>query len=327
MWSVWQSGFHERGSTNLSLQPEEAGALALPLMKLKDYEIVLHLGLPKTGTTALQTHLFPKLKGVRYFGVKHPRREEQNHGFDQVRAFVLFGKGKLEEMRALVDKEVHSNSTLLISEEEIMIGSLPGGHQGDAVGTSWKIKLIRLASLFEGRKVLTVVTLRSFKQGVFSYYCELYPLLSGQKNIPYLIKQSDLFGIWRFNELEEAIRSTFGNEVCWRSFPDNLSPKALEEDWGLDQPLSLPQTNRKVKTSTHVIKSRKTGFLLEIAHKTNAARLRKILIRAHHVGLDWTWNKQIKIPLWGPGLWDAMKDVESAAEEVFDRVCSLKEEK
>ena len=130
--------------TNLSLQPDESGALALPLMKLKDYEIVLHLGLPKTGTTSLQKHLFPTLQGVRYWGVKHPRRDGQKLGFEKLRAFVLFGKGKPEEVRALIDKDITPHSTLLISEEEIMIGSLPGSHESDATGTSWKLSLIHI---------------------------------------------------------------------------------------------------------------------------------------------------------------------------------------
>ena len=289
-------------------------------MALRDYDIILHLGLPKTGTTALQQHLFPGLDSVQYLGVQQPRNQAQNELFLLLRAYAIFGKGDLNVVRKALNDAVCTGRPLLFSEEEVLIGQLDGSEKHSAMGTSWKTKLKRLKDAVSGLETRVVVTLRDFRQGVFSYYSELIPSIGPNLNPVTLVQQSDLFGIWRFRELEQELEAHFGMEnVLWSHFPESVAPTGIRQVWEVERPEGLPRVNTKTKLKDRTVHLENTGFLREAAKRVSWLPLKKALRRLHHEGLDITWKKAHPVEQWSPNMWAELSHLEQEAQEVMSR--------
>lgn len=299
---------------------DSEAALDLLKMALRDYDIILHLGLPKTGTTALQQHLFPGLDSVEYLGVQQPRNRVQHELFLLLRAYVIFGKGDLDVVRKALNEAVGKGQPLLFSEEEVLIGQLDGSEQHTAMGTSWKTKLKRLKNAVSGFKTGAVVTLRDFRQGVFSYYSELIPSIGPNRNPVTLVQESDLFGIWRFPELEQELAAHFGLEnVMWSHFPECVSPEGIRQIWEVERPEGLPRTNAKAKDKDRTIHLENTGLLREAAKRVPWLPLKKALRRLHHEGLDIRWKQPHHVEPWSPKMWAQLSHIEEDAREVMSR--------
>ncbi len=274
------------------------------------FDAVLHVGLPKTATTTLQQHLFPSLDKFNFLGVKQPRNSEHGEAFVLLRQYVLRGKGNLDHLRHQLKIERAKGLPLLFSEEEVLIGNLDGAEPETAMTMSWKGKVSRLADAFEGMDVQVVVALRDFRQGVFSYYTELYPSIGSSFDPAELVRTSDLFGIWRFEELEATLTSHFGEALRWTSFPACMAPEALVELWGADGGVPLPNTNTKQKSAHHVVQFESTGLFLELSRKTDARRVKKGLRWLHEAGFDWKWRRKQLVKRWSEEIWGELADVE-----------------
>ena len=289
-------------------------------MALSDYDIILHLGLPKTGTTALQQHLFPELESVQYLGVRQPRNQSQHELFSLLRSHVLFGKGDRNAVQQALNHEVCVGRPLLFSEEEVLIGQLDGSEKETAMSTSWKQKLKRLSDVVDGLDTLVVISLRDFRQGVYSYYSELIPAIGYDRNPVSLVQDSDLFGIWRFGELEKELAGRFGmKNIVWRRFPECMSPQGIAQTWEVKKPKELPRTNTKTKhkdSTTHV---ETTGILREVSKRTSWLPLKKALRRLHDEGLDIKWKRIHRVDRWSPKIWEELSHIEKDAMEVMSR--------
>lgn len=289
-------------------------------MALRDHDIILHLGLPKTGTTALQQHLFPGLTSIQYLGVRQPRSEAQNELFTMLRAYVLFGKGELHVVRRALNESVRTGCPLLFSEEEVLIGQLDGSDRDAAMGTSWKTKLKRLKDSVSGYKTRVVVSLRDFRQGVFSYYSELIPFIGHDRSPVELVQQSDLFGIWRFRELEKELEAHFGLEnVTWSHFPECLTPSGIQEIWEVEKPEELPRTNSKTKFKDSIVHLETTGLLREASKRLRWRPLNKAFRRLHREGFDIKWKRHHRVEPWSPRIWSQLSIVEQEAMDVLSR--------
>ena len=289
-------------------------------MALRDYDIILHLGLPKTGTTALQQHLFPGLTSVQYLGVQQPRNQAQHELFLLLRAYVIFGKGDLGVVRKSLNDAVCKGKPLLFSEEEVLIGQLDGSEQHTAMSTSWKTKLNRLKEAVSEMETRVVVTLRDFRQGVFSYYSELIPSIGPNRNPVTLVQKSDLFGIWRFLELEHELAAHFGLEnVMWGHFPECVAPAGILQVWEVERPEGLPRANTKAKFKDRTVHLENTGLLREAAKRVPWLPLKKALRRLHQEGLDITWKRHHRVDQWSPKMWEQLSHLEQDAKEVMSR--------
>jgi len=286
-----------------------------------EYDVILHLGLPKTGTTTLQQHFFPHLDAVNYFGVLQPRQHNGSASFNALKSFVVFGKGRLEDARRILDEEIKKGLPVLISEEEILIGQFHGAQKGDATSVSYKEKIERLANVVEGRKTLAVVALREFRSGLFSYYVELSHLFGPKEDIPSLVKSSDLFGIWRYPELETTLTDAFGSDVVWQRFPDNMKPATLQAFWGAEASVTLPRSNSRVKSPTHVEHTSTQGLLLMASRAAPTSKLGKLFRHLHRMGWDLKWKKRAQVPFWGPEVWEQFAQIEAASNTTMDKVC------
>jgi hypothetical protein len=289
-------------------------------MAPKGFDAVIHLGLPKTATTTLQKHLFPLLDNVNVLGVRQPRTLDQNEAFVCLRQYVLRGKGDVQRVRHQLKAERAKGLPLLVSEEEVLIGSLDGAEPETAMATSWKSKVSRLAEAFEGMNVQVVVALRDFRQGTFSYYTELYPSIGDSFDPIELVRSSDLFGIWRFEELESTLTAHFGKSLRWTCFPACMSPEALVELWGADGGTRLPKTNTKQKSAHHVIQVESTGILLELSRRTNVLLVKKGLRLLHEFGLDWKWRRKQVVKQWSEEIWSELAEVEKQSNSTMAKL-------
>ena len=105
------------------------------------HRLVIHLGLPKTATTSLQTHIFPQLPG--YLGLFYPGRRSTSTIFQElwdlyVRGDLIKGKRVLEvdgrpvpgtALETRVKEVVASDQDILLwSDEGLSLWRSPPGH-------------------------------------------------------------------------------------------------------------------------------------------------------------------------------------------------------
>lgn len=137
-------------------------------------KIIIHIGLPKTATTTLQTDVFPKLntKQIRYLGVFHPRSAATRHSlFEQFYDAVMTGES-ISELRETMGIQTGRGVSLLISEELITSSS---------AGITWRKKLSNLRQIVQGLNYELILTVREPASALFSYYCEMYPNIDSDR--------------------------------------------------------------------------------------------------------------------------------------------------
>lgn len=132
-------------------------------------QAVLHIGLPKTGTTALQQHFFPALPDNRftYIGTDQPR---PNRGGVAYRAIMdaLNCPADIRDVRVYQAQaqlaQLPQQKTLVLSEELITVDGL----------VPWQEKVARLGKIFSYHTCTLVMTVREPRSGLFSLYVELF---------------------------------------------------------------------------------------------------------------------------------------------------------
>lgn len=216
-------------------------------------DLILHVGLPKTGTTALQNDFFPQYKG--YLGapgyVENPGNHFEsfrkvyfpfrNHADFTVRVWTVSAKAWWEHARTL------SPTPLVLSDEGLCRWRLPSHAAGwpflDAPiglpevrqGRAPLPQLVEaLSTALEGSaRVRVILTIRNQSDFLSSLYAELGPemqipsQLDFETGTRYLIREGDAFIDWNF--LVADLRSTLGPEnllVC--VFEDGLPQIASE---------------------------------------------------------------------------------------------------
>lgn len=128
--------------------------------------LLVHVGLPKTATTTLQTQYFPCLPPdqVRYLGVRQPRSRGQEDLYLLLLAAVSEGveDPRLHQgLARLLDQGLH----VVVSEEMFTVSTLKGA--------GWQLKLQRLAHILQRYDHALLVTVREPVHATFSYYVEL----------------------------------------------------------------------------------------------------------------------------------------------------------
>jgi hypothetical protein len=88
-------------------------------------KIFIHVGYPKTGTTTLQKHFFPKIEEIQYLGKRY--RGKEPFLFEQsvinTLIFNKFDTIHFDAIQAVFDEVIYGNCSIL-SEESILFNSL-----------------------------------------------------------------------------------------------------------------------------------------------------------------------------------------------------------
>lgn len=176
--------------------------------------IIVHIGLPKTATTALQHDLFPQLANpsTLYLGVRQPREGNPQHHLYKDFIAAVNGAETMETVREELRRHMNDGQTLLLSEEMLTV-SQPG--------ISWRHKLRRLALLLKDLDYALIVTVREPATALFSYYAELYPQFSRRGSFMECALQDDDMRIYHYQSLSDALLNVFERDrITVLSFED-----------------------------------------------------------------------------------------------------------
>lgn len=276
-----------------------------PFNPLPDTDLILHLGLPKTATSSLQQDMFPFLKDRHFIGAQSPRDYvKQTAFFKTISAYVTQEKGNLKELRSALRAHIDAHGPVLISEECFVIGA--GQHEGE----TWQTRIRRLEELTVGFSREVWVTLRSWRAGVESYYFEMANVtLTAQAPPPiWWITESNMFGIWRINELTEGLEA-LSCPVRWIPFDAISSGRFSQEVLNIQRPLR--QRNRSNESPGIRKKVFRYGILQRLASHTRSPHVRYLAngIR-HHVG-DLRFHKEVTMKRWTNEIWSQTTALEA----------------
>ncbi len=136
-------------------------------------QILIHIGLPKTATTALQKNFYPLVadETLKYVGVFQLRESQAAtklyHSFYNAVSY----RKDIEYVRQQLSAEFRSNVSVLISEEMFTVSQST---------VSWRDKLENIKHIVNGMDYKILVTVREPVSALFSYYVELYPRFSNR---------------------------------------------------------------------------------------------------------------------------------------------------
>jgi hypothetical protein len=178
-------------------------------------QIFVHIGLPKTATTTLQTDVFPALciEGVQYHGVFQPRNENKQNDLYTGFCEAVYDGASLEEVRSSLAGMLNAGTTIIFSEEMVTVS------EEDA---SWRVKLKNLADILGGLDYVLILTVREPAAALFSYYVELHDQLYKEKNsFLELAKNHESMHIFHYRKLTDELFLYFDRErVFVKSFED-----------------------------------------------------------------------------------------------------------
>lgn len=125
-------------------------------------KIYIHIGLPKTATTSLQTVLFPNLEKekINYLGLFQPRSSDKNHIINSLYNSIST-ENNMAEVQWLMQNELDKGIDVLVSEEMITVDN-------------WQEKIENLFKIVSKYNYQFIVTVREPVSAMFSYYVELY---------------------------------------------------------------------------------------------------------------------------------------------------------
>ncbi|WP_125199791.1 hypothetical protein [Guyparkeria sp. SCN-R1] len=167
--------------------------------------LVVHVGLPKTGTTYLQKKCFPKLVRATYFG-KHYEANESDKARHAFMRFLEGGGKQYERLKSefLGELDKAPSDVVLISDEMILV---------DTPKCTWQKKLARISDLRKDPRlggIEVVVIFRNPVDAAYSFYVECQALLSSTfPSYSMFVLQSNQAQIFNFDKLTTELSVNF----------------------------------------------------------------------------------------------------------------------
>lgn len=223
-------------------------------------KVYLHLGAPKTGSTAIQCNLFEKIAtqnhGLLYLG----KYKKQNNAiflrlceainkwptqqFDSM-CFLL-----REQMKMSLDACV---GNVLISDESFIVTSYT-----QAGRISVYEKIVRLAKVFDGVPVALILFLRNQPDACYSLYKELYETYIGVGGVslPPDLDGSweDVFSTYDYSSIVKLVESEFLLVDIYCNFFEDFKKNPLRESERL---LDFLEVDRSVLVDMPVVNNKK----------------------------------------------------------------------
>lgn len=163
----------------------------------------VHIGLPKTATSTLQTDVFPKLQDekLKYLGVDGDRREGKSSEIYYLFINAVESGREIECIRNKISDSLRE-CDLLLSEEMLTVSSAT---------VPWQVKLDRVAEILSGFDYTVIVSVREPVSAMFSYYIELYPRFAKMGFVESAMSHNDMF-IYHYEKLLQKLNQAFGVE-------------------------------------------------------------------------------------------------------------------
>ena len=275
-------------------------------------QIYVHVGLPKTATTTLQTQVLMGHSAWVYLGTQLPRVLNADADFRRFEAYVQRGEGLAEEVTsALVARHQHEGKPLMISEENLSIGSFEGYPKGHRLAHTMETKLNRLHEVLQGMDAVILVGLRPFRKAVFSAFVEYHAEWGRSIDNPEdLVLNSDVMGMYRYAELRDMLESRWPGRVHALDFTDIVRGELRWPgfSWRATEP--LPNTRRHPRVEG--------GVMREVVRKRPLLPLAKILAPWAPRLAKFTWSiclrHEVFVPLWTDDVWKRLKALEAESE-------------
>ena len=137
----------------------------------------IHIGLHKTGTTALQSDIFPNIPNIKYIGRNYRASVYGEELYENIVRYSFLGDIKSLNKNAIKNKieQALEQSNLLLSDEWF---TSDYDFYSSGKGVRWQEKIYRLGKITNGLPVKIIVTTREPVDAMFSMYCEM--LQAGQ---------------------------------------------------------------------------------------------------------------------------------------------------
>lgn len=163
-------------------------------------KIFVHIGLPKTATTTLQTDLFPNIvsDNLIYLGIRQPRNGmEQDIVYKKFMTAVNCGE-RINEVKIDIKNYLDKNISLIVSEEMIVV-------------REWKTKVQNLERIINEFDYEIILTVRSPEKAILSYYIELYEreFKDLRANFNDLALRHEYFKIYHYKYFLDFLESIF----------------------------------------------------------------------------------------------------------------------
>lgn len=275
-------------------------------------QIYVHIGLPKTATTTLQTQVLMGHPSWIYLGTQLPRVLNTDPDFARFVAFVQRGEGCADEVKcALLARHKQEGKPLMISEENLIIGAFDGYPQGHLMANTREAKLDRLSDVLQGLDVVLLVGLRPFRNVVFSAFVE-YQEQWGRSaaDAETLVQNSDVMGMYRYAQLRDELESRWPGRVHALDFADIVRGKVHWPGFFWQATSSLPNTRQHPKTEG--------GVKREIVRKRPFLPLAKALAPWAPQLAKSIWSVRMRnevfVPLWTDDMWESLRALEEESE-------------
>lgn len=167
-------------------------------------KVIVHIGLPKTATTTLQTQFFPALadnyKNILYTGVHQPRSQDEQSKLYRDICKAVFLSESIDKTKKTLRTLLNSGKTIIVSEEMFTVSQ----------GNCWREQLLNLSKLLQELDYQILVTVREPSTALFSFYTELYDrFLMKEQNFINVAKSEESFEIFHYQKLSDELLKLF----------------------------------------------------------------------------------------------------------------------
>lgn len=276
-------------------------------------QIYVHIGLPKTATTTLQTQVFMSHPDWVYLGTKLPRILNVDPTFKLLEGYVQRGEGRAEDVRNALRRRIElEGKPLFVSEENFSIGAFPGLAPGHRMAQTRRQKQARLAEVLDGLDVVVLVGLRRFRDAVYSAYVEYQDwYLDCGMTCEELVMTSDSLGMYRYADLRNELESLWPNRVHALDFDQVIKGRIAFPGFAWQQPSKpLPNMRQHPKSQHGVVRETKVQRPLKPIAELLASSMPQLS--------RWLWGlktaKRVVVPCWTDDVWETLSPLEQASE-------------
>jgi len=222
-------------------------------------KLILHLGPPKTATTALQIALIEKSGDYIYGGAAYPARDKADMA-SRLHKMCLFGPEDPEAAQnspiGEISEHLATGRDVLISEELFLV---------DGARATYVEKLSRLAELVAPLSPTVLLCLREPLEGVRSLYQELYAGIPLKEKLSFdAFIQSPQAEVFAYGDLANRLETLGFTDIRWVRFEDLVQGRVCYSDilgrpMEPDELLRLPVANASRVAGQGATRRRRLG--------------------------------------------------------------------
>ncbi len=286
-------------------------------------QIYVHIGLPKTATTTLQTQVLMGHPGWVYLGTQLPRVLNADRDFIRFASFVHRGEGCANEVASsLMARHRLEGKPLMISEENLCVGAFDRYPQGHPLAQTRAAKLDRLCQVLKDMDALILVSLRPFRQAVFSAYVEYQEHwgedVSDRSN---LVANSDVMGMYRYAELRNDLELMWPERVFALDFSDIVGGELSWPGFSWRSNAPLPNTRKHPRADGGVLRKIVRKRPLMPAAKWLAPQMPGLAKALW----SFEFGHNVVVPFWTDEVWSELHGLEKESEQARKAWLGLKD--